>query len=312
MGLFTAAGAAIGSQYAQPYYQAGDDASDQAVNDWNGLTPPQLQKLIASQQQASSLNSYQNDPRLQQAQLNALDQFGQVGKAGYTDQDRAGIAGAMRNVAAANRGQQGALLQRADMQGGLGGANNLTAAMLGQQQQFDQANAAGTNVALQGANRALDAWGQGAQLAGNMQGQNFQQATAKAAANDSINRFNTELSNQANYYNTAQLPQTQFGNDMTVRGAKSAADNQRAQNQYQRGDRTVGQWAGMGSIGDGILNAGGQLAGAMAGNPSAFGMGGGGGQSQGGGSQMSFSQAPQQATADQGMSYDDWKKKFGG
>ena len=78
------------------------------------LTPAQIQ---ASQQQSSALNNISTDPRIANAQMQALQQMGQLGTTGMTAADQAGYTLAANASGQANAAQQAQLMQQMQARG---------------------------------------------------------------------------------------------------------------------------------------------------------------------------------------------------
>ncbi len=266
-------GALVGKALGQKDEEQSRNYEQQQLDQLTGLNAPTLERVQAEQMGRSGLNDYHADPRFKQAQLDAINAYGQVGREGYTGADRAAMDEAQRDVASQERGQREALLQRADMQGGLSSGNALGASLVAQQGQADRAGAAGNRVVLAGRQRALDAYGKAADLASGARGQEFGEASRLAQANDDIARFNTGQRSQAGYYN-AGLGQQDFNNRAGVAQMKSGAYGQAANRAHQRAD----EWSNMGkSVGQGFdanIQAG---MGLMTGLPSGGSMGAAGG-----------------------------------
>lgn len=151
---------------------------------------PELMQAIA--QERSSLESYQGDPRFQQSQVDALQQLAELSQGGLTDADRLAMEEAQIEAFRADAGRQGAILQ-AMARRGMGGSGQELAARLASSQQAADSAAAQQRSQLQAAQaRALQAMAQQGQLAGQIRGQGFDEASRRAAAADAINRFNTQ------------------------------------------------------------------------------------------------------------------------
>lgn len=221
-------GAILGSILASGDQNQAQQYEQDALGQITGIGSAKYNAVNASQ-------IPQIDPQLRSAMLQALQNYQQVGQSGFTPIDRAALAESQRQVADANRGNQEALLQRAGSQGGLGSANQLMAALTGQQGEFDRANQTGNQLAIAGRQRALQAYGQSAGLAGDIQNQQ-----------SAIDRYNAGLSQQASMYNS-QLGRSQYLDNLQVAQDKAGAYNTAA-NQYQnRADATRGMYTGIGA-----------------------------------------------------------------
>jgi hypothetical protein len=139
----------------------------------------------------SSLDSYNADPRLRLAQLGAIDEFGRVARQGGLDlQSRVALRDAMDETSAQERGNREAILQNMASMGQGGGGASLAAQLSNQQGAAARNAQVGRGAAADARQRALDALATSGQLAGETRGQDFGEASGKAAARDAINQFN--------------------------------------------------------------------------------------------------------------------------
>jgi hypothetical protein len=186
----------------------------------------------------TELKQIQENPQLLQAQMGALGKLEDItAGGGLSAADRGRIGQIGREEAIAERGQRQALMQNAQARG-LGGSGLELSSLLGAQQAG--ANRAANrdidveNLAQQRALQAINAQGE---LAGNIRGQEFDQAARAAQAQDIINQFNTSgynkarlaganIRNQQRIYNTQELPQQRYQNQLARFGQTSALNNQ--------------------------------------------------------------------------------------
>lgn len=146
----------------------------------------------------SAFNDVATDPRLRQAQLDALTQIQDVAKqGGLTAQDRARIAQIESDTATADRGRRDAILQNMRSRGMGGSSQELLAQLQSAQAATDQANQSGLNVAGMAQQRALDAMSGAGQLGGQIRGQDFGEQSTIASSRDAMNQFNTANTNRA-------------------------------------------------------------------------------------------------------------------
>lgn len=215
------------------------------------------QNLNAQQQGNSAYDAIRMDPSGRQAQLDALSNLQNVYRSQGLD---AGTRAQLNQVQQSNAQQaqaaQGAIQNRMQQQGLASSGANF-AAQRGAAQTAAMGNYnQGVNAAALGANRQMQALQGAGQLGGQMQQQDWKQASDRAAATDAIARFNTASQNQMAQYRAG--------------GMQSAYDNM-AGNQTQQGQQLMGVDAG---VGRGV----GQSAGAgMDYFQNFFGGGGGGG-----------------------------------
>ena len=277
---------------------------DQALSMWDKIKQPtpeemqiQLQQLVQQgiitpedAQAALVDHSAYNDINMpsvgRDAQLAALGELKNIySQGGLNAEDRARILDIQDQVNATNRGNQLAIGQKMQQQGQYGSGADIAQRLLAAQGSATDANRHGIDVASLASKRALDAITQSANIGSNLTGQDWQQAQAKAEANDIINRFNAGNTQQVNLANVAarnaaqsqnlaekqrvadynatmenenrlrnsNLKQNAFNNAVTVAQGKSGLYGSKADlaNQQYMGD--VGLLSG-------LLQAGGQMA----------------------------------------------------
>ena len=277
---------------------------DQALAMWDKIKQPtpeemqiQLQQLVQQgiitpedAQAALVDHSAYNDINMpsvgRDAQLAALGELKNIySQGGLNAEDRARILDIQDQVNATNRGNQLAIGQKMQQQGQYGSGADIAQRLLASQGAATDANRQGIDVASLASKRALDAITQSANIGSNLTGQDWQQAQAKAEANDIINRFNAGNTQQVNLANVAarnaaqsqnlaekqrvadynatmenenrlrnsNLKQNAFNNAVTVAQGKSGLYGSKADlaNQQYMGD--VGLLSG-------LLQAGGQMA----------------------------------------------------
>ena len=152
------------------------------------LTPEMEQEIL---QGRTELEGIQTDPRLREAQMNALSELQQVGEGGYRLSDKATTEKIMSDIAQQERGARGAIEQDLLQRGVYGSGTELANKLSAQQAGAQNAYAQGLNLNAQAQDRALQAIMQGGNLAGSMDQQQFNQQQQIKAAQDAINRMNT-------------------------------------------------------------------------------------------------------------------------
>jgi hypothetical protein len=239
--------------------------------------PELVGQLEAEALGASRFEEISMDPRLQAAQMAALEGITGVTEAGGLDaQSRLNLEEGLGRVAGAEQ----ARLQQLKEDPTLGQGQRLAL----QAQAVQGAGQGGRDVALQTAAQAqqarMAALGQQANMASGMQGQQLQLAGQKASAADAIAQFNTQqrmgvqaqnlaarqnianqqaaTKNQQEMYNKA-LIQQQFQNQMAkATGVTGAQSNLAGQMQQQAGAAQQAQQAQTGAL----INLAGTLGGA--------------------------------------------------
>lgn len=161
----------------------------------------------------TAFDSVQTDPRLRQAQLDALAQMQDVAaQGGLTQGDRARLAQIEQDTATADRGRREAILQNMNARGMGGSSQELLAQLQSAQAATDQANQQGLGVAAMAQDRALDAIANAGKMAGGIRGQDFGEQGAIAEARDALQRFNVGHVNNAGQVNASAINQVNAGN----------------------------------------------------------------------------------------------------
>jgi hypothetical protein len=286
----------LGQQQAQAQLNAANAAQQQALGQWNGISAPSvesqqlnlqdyanagnlnLQNEQALQQGPNALGNIQTDPRLVQAQMSALQQLSQTGQMGMTPAEQAALNQAQNNAASQAQAKNAQIMNQFAATG-MGGSGAQLAAQLNNSQASAQQLANNSNQVAQNAQQnALQAISQAGTLGGQMQAQSFGQQAQVAAAQNYINQFNTQnsqqvqnqnvqaanaaalrnlnnqqqimnqntqLGNQQQQYNK-QLLQQQFNNQAALAAGRSGQYNGIAQTQMQQAGNTANMYAGIG------------------------------------------------------------------
>lgn len=237
-------GALIGRAIAQGDYDTAEQLQRQALEQYGTMDPDALLKIDVSAQD-TEFGNVTEDASLRDAQLRALSQLGDMAT-GQSPEDAAAYAQAQQESGAFERGLREAAARRLSERGISGNSGLAVASQMGAAQQATQQKAnADLQTAADARRRALAALGQYGNMAGNIRGMDYQRAADRAAAQDSINRFNAgQRFNQA---------QGTFNNRMDVAGAKAGQYGTLAGMYQHRGDTTAAMWAGIGdATGDAV------------------------------------------------------------
>lgn len=162
------------------------------------LQPEEADVVLAN---PSAFLDLEEDPAIRNAQMGSLAKLqGIVDADGLDAQGKADIAEIVNSINNTNKGNRGAIVQNAAARGvggsGLELANQLTAS----QEASTNASQQGLDAAALAERRALEAIMNTGQLSGQIRGQDYTKASDKAAAMDSIEKFNT--ANKQNVINT--------------------------------------------------------------------------------------------------------------
>jgi hypothetical protein len=219
-----------------------------------GQISPQMEKEILLRD--TEMKNINVDPRLKQAQMEALQSLQEVGRTGLRPEDRLALEEINLKAARDAQAQREAILQNRQMRGVATGGDALAAQLQGAQGAADQGRMAGLSQAAMAQRAALEGLSQSGRLGGEIRGQEFGEQAQITRQQDEINRFNTGNQialqqrniaaqnaaqaenvrtaqgisnmnvsgrNQATRYNTTELPQQQFDNTFKLTGAKANA-----------------------------------------------------------------------------------------
>lgn len=180
------------------------------------------------------------DPRLRQAQMEALSQLRERGQTGLTEEDKAVQDIMLRDVAAQEQAQQKAIMQGMAERGTLDSGAQLATQLSSQQGAYNRAANQASQNAIAAAQARRDALSQSANLASGMETQTFNRGQSERDYRSSIDKFNLQnrqdtaaknlgikqqdvgLRNQEQMYNK-ELLQRQFENQRGLTQMKSNA-----------------------------------------------------------------------------------------
>lgn len=193
------------------------------------MTPEQATAVL---QQQSELSGITLDPKLKQAQMEALSQLQEIGQnKGLTDMDKAQLAQIQGEEASQARGAREAILQNAQARGMGGSGLEMLSQMKNQQEAATRQSGRDTQVAGLAQQRALQAIQSAGQLGGQIGQQDFSQQAQIAQAKDAINQFNAANQNKAVLSNQAANNAAQQFNlqkQLEVNKANTDIKNQQA------------------------------------------------------------------------------------
>lgn len=184
-GLITA----IGSAEAAGDFEEANRLRAKAQEEIAALNPQQL-KAIKAEVGDSAFASIAEPPEGREAQLRALQKL-EAMSSGEDPESVAAYARAQSEAAQTERGLRMAALQRLAQRGaGATSGLALAAQQDAAQAATQQANMRGLETAAEARRRALAALAASGQLGGQLRQQDYQRLADKAAAQDTINRFN--------------------------------------------------------------------------------------------------------------------------
>lgn len=215
------------------------------------------------------------DPRMKGIQNEALDRLGTISKTGYTAEEEA-AAGRLRSQANQDdASRRASILQQMQMRGGGGGGAELAAMLSSADSAAERQSQGSAEAAANAQRRMLGALESRAQLAGQMQSEEYQRAARAAEARDRIKEFNANISGQfardrVNARNQAAQANTGARNDWNWRtgelGYTDATNemNRKMLEDAEKKKRKAQQAQGAGAAIGGIIGAGmGSAAGPM-------------------------------------------------
>ena len=166
--------------------------------EYNAGTPLNLEELSPEQLSylsESELAQIVTDPRYKDAQLAALRALEERSTKGLTAEDEADMYKLQRNVSTQNRGRMGAIQNNMAVRGMSGSGMDALMQMQANQDATDREALAAMEKAGQIQSNKLSATQQLGQMGTQLRNQDFTEQSAKAQAQDAINRFNTSTRN---------------------------------------------------------------------------------------------------------------------
>lgn len=184
------------------------------------VTPEQIQ---AVNQAPNEYNNVAIDPSTRQAQIDALQAYGQIANSGGLDANaKLGIQQVINAANEQSQGAQGAIMQSAQAQGQGGGDFALTQRALAAQGASNSAATQGLQQAAEAEANREAALGQMATIGGNVNASDYNQASTKAAAGNQINATNAAAANNAAVGNVANNLSSQNTNVANAQGVNAA------------------------------------------------------------------------------------------
>lgn len=242
-------GGLIGQGAANSQAAAANAARQQALAAFANINTPSVQDQLLNLQTTGLQGTYnpltQNavnlgpsqmagistDPRLQQAQMSALQQLSGLSQTGLSPADLAAMEQSRRASAENAQAQQQAVLQNMQQRGQGGSGAELIARLKAAQSGSDAASQAGMQTVQQAQARALQALSQQGSLAGQIQGQQFGEQADIARAKDIIGQYNAQNAQNVQAQNVQAQNQGQLRN---LSEAQRLAEQQAAIKNYQQ------------------------------------------------------------------------------
>lgn len=205
------------------------------------LESPQVQGILQPyQEQAQQLGPTAQegitlDPRLRQAQMQALETLSKMGKEGLTAEDRMALNTVRRSVAGEEQSRQKAILQQMAERGVGGSGVELAARLQSSQSSADRAGQESDRLLAMAQRRMLEGVTQAGQLGGQIRGQEYGEQADVARAKDTIQQFNALQRAGVGQRNVSGLNQAQAGNLANAqRVSEAGVSTRNAQQQYNK------------------------------------------------------------------------------
>jgi hypothetical protein len=151
------------------------------------LTPEMEADILAG---PSKMAEVSVDPRLAEAQRQALQRMQQVGMEGLTAEDKLALSQAAQEAGRSERGRQEAILQNMAARGISGSGMELASRLSSAQEAAERQSMEDQRIAALAAQRRLQGISQAGTMAGGMREQEFGEASKRAEAADILERFN--------------------------------------------------------------------------------------------------------------------------
>lgn len=180
---------ALGEYYGVEVPTIEEQEVDYILPEFIGEYTPEAEDFIEAG--PSEMEGISTDPRLQQAQMDALQTLSDLGETGLTPGEAAALRQIRRQSASEEQARQGAILQEMQRRGVAGGGSELAARLQSAQSSADRMSQEGDRLAQMAQQRALQSISQAGELGGNIRRQEFSEQADIARAADQISRFNT-------------------------------------------------------------------------------------------------------------------------
>lgn len=198
-------GSAAADRAAERFYDFDDPNYD--LMRWNleelkqlGILTPEMEQAIL--QGETSLNNVSIDPRLQKAEMDALETLSRIsGEGGMDAQAMLGMRQAQMAAQNQARGAREANLMNAAQRGVAGSGLEFVSNQMADQDAANQAEMAGLTMAASANARDLDALNRMSDIGSNLTNRQLGLDVSRASAQDAIDRFNTTIRGDVNSRN---------------------------------------------------------------------------------------------------------------
>lgn len=181
----------------EEFYRSGEDYINKGPATYEWLGDLESPEALSD----TELAKIKADPRYARYEQESLRDLEQLSKDGLSLRDQADMAKLENDVNRQNAGRLGAIRQNMGARGISGSGLDLVAQQQAAQDATERSAIASLEKAAQAQEGRRDATSRLGALAGQLQGRDFQQQAAAAAAQDRINQFNTQGRNNNAMYN---------------------------------------------------------------------------------------------------------------
>lgn len=187
LGKFLTNAGSLGTTYFRDQRRADDQSA--AADALIAENTARAQALFDEDLGQSALAQIASDPEMIARQRDTLDRFGDLSRTGWSPTDRQALEAQNFQSRQEEQSQRQSVLDAAARRGDTSGGNALMAALSAQQGGANRASQRGTNIALEGRQRALDALANQGQMAGQMRGQQFSEDATRGGAMDQFRQW---------------------------------------------------------------------------------------------------------------------------
>lgn len=229
-------------------------AINNAINQLNavGIPPVEAQEIVmknpelvyqfspelmqAVQLEQTKMGQVQTDPRLAQAQMDALSALQERAQGGMTPEDIAQFRNLQRQVSGQAAARDASILQNMQERGVAGSGAELASRLASSQQAQQMAAQSADELAAQNYQAKMQALQAAGQMGGQMRGQEFEEQAKKATAEDMMKQFNAQYLAQARQQNVqAQNEAAQQREKYKQDIANKVAENANQEAMYNKG-----------------------------------------------------------------------------
>lgn len=223
------------------------------------LQNPELVGLLEAEQLGpSAMEGVNVDPRMREAQFQALEEMAGLSQTGLGAEDIAAMNRLRRDVSSQAQAEQASILQNAAETGNLDSGNTLLAQLNANQAQANRASSEADQMAARASQARREALGMKANLATSMGQDDFNRKSSIAQAQDAISRFNSQNRQNVNQYNLdarQNIANQKAANANQQQIHNKALIQQKFQNDFQKASGQAGVASGIANMYQGMGQA---------------------------------------------------------